>query len=148
MLLRDTQWQELEPLLTGRPGDPGASGANNRLFIEAVLSVVLNDGPWTRMPRQFGKWSAAYMRFRRWNECGFWRRLAQSEIKDRELLSMLARITVYGDRYTERQALRLARKANKAAYKSALGTMAGSEPAGCLPSTDESILHWVGLVMS
>jgi hypothetical protein len=36
-VLSDGQWAKMEPLCLGKPGDPGRSGKNNRLFVEAVL---------------------------------------------------------------------------------------------------------------
>jgi transposase len=147
-LLRDEQWRELEPLLTGRQGDPGVSGKNNRLFVEAMLWIARHNCAWNRLPQHFGKSPAIYMRFRRWNECDFWRQLLQSGIKDRELLQMLEQIVIYGDRYTRRLTQRLTRQVKKAAYKSTLEVPTGIASVRCLPSMEESTLHWVGLVAS
>ena len=36
-VLTDAQWAKMEPHCLGKPTDPGRSGSNNRLFIEAVL---------------------------------------------------------------------------------------------------------------
>ncbi|AMP16332.1 transposase [Collimonas pratensis] len=146
MKLSDAQWQMLEPLLIGRQGDPGASAKNNRLFIEALLWVVLNRAVWSSLPAQFGRFSTAYMRFRRWNECDFWRQLTQSGIDDPELLQMLEAIVSYGDVYTSRLEQRLTRKAKKNAYRAST-TAAGSVSPAVL-AQDESTLHWVGLLAS
>ncbi|MEO6919417.1 MAG: transposase [Collimonas sp.] len=147
--LRDDQWQMLEPMLTGKQSDPGARAKNNRLFIEAVLWIVLNKSLWRHLPQQFGSSSTVYMRFRRWTECDFWRQLAQSKMEDRELVLMLEQIVEYGDMYTQRIEQRMVRKARKAIYKSAIGAAKAIKPtrrAQC--SGDESTLHWVGLVTS
>ena len=37
LALSDAMWARLAPLLPGKPGDPGRSAADNRLFMEAVL---------------------------------------------------------------------------------------------------------------
>jgi len=37
MILSDAQWDRIDPLLPGKAGDPGWSGTDNRLFLEAVL---------------------------------------------------------------------------------------------------------------
>jgi transposase len=145
MMLRDDQWQTLEPLLIGKQSDPGISGKNNRLFFEAVLWIALNHNLWRDLPPQFGKLSTVYMRFRRWNECDFWRQLAQSKIEDRELLTMLDQIVDYGDLYTRRIGQRQARKAKKAAYKS---IASAADRNNLSAPSDESTLHWVGLVTS
>ena len=35
--LRDDQWERIETLLPGKPGDVGVMAKDNRLFVEAVL---------------------------------------------------------------------------------------------------------------
>jgi transposase len=145
--LRDEQWQKLEPLLTGKQSDPGANAKNNRLFIEAVLWVALNNSLWRHLPQRFGSSSTAYMRFRRWTECDFWRQLAQSQVEDAELAQMLERIVEHADLYTQRIEQRLLRKAQKAVYLSAKGAVkAASLSRSPVVAVDESTLHWVGLV--
>jgi len=66
MVLRDDQWKRIAPLLPGKDGDPGRSGANNRLFIEAVLWIVRVGAPWRDLPEYFGNWNSVFQRFRRW----------------------------------------------------------------------------------
>ena len=36
----DAQWKRIEGLLPGKVGDPGRSGEDNRLFVEAVLWIA------------------------------------------------------------------------------------------------------------
>ncbi|WP_211473543.1 transposase [Collimonas humicola] len=145
--LRDGQWQKLEPLLTGKSTDPGARAKNNRLFIEAVLWIVLNKSLWRNLPQRFGNSSTAYMRFRRWTECDFWRQLTRSSLEDEELVQMLEQIAEYGDMYTQRIEQRLARKAKKTIYKSAINAAKAIKPTQRAQlASEESTLHWVGLV--
>lgn len=148
MKLRDDQWQKLEPLLIGKKSDPGVSAKNNRLFIEAVFWIVLDNGSWCNLPLHFGKWNAAYMRFRRWNECDFWRQLAQSKLEDQELRLMLEQVVGYGDLYTRRIEQRSLRKAKKMIYTATISAAKSLESVKRSPlSSDESTSHWVGLVM-
>jgi len=35
--LTETQWQHIEALVPGKPGDKGRHGKDNRLFVDAVL---------------------------------------------------------------------------------------------------------------
>ncbi|WP_211441249.1 transposase [Collimonas humicola] len=114
--LRDDQWLQLEPLMIGKASDPGMCGRNNRLFMEAILWMVENKGLWHRIPSQFGKWNATYMRFRRWTESNFWRFLTQSGIEDPGLRLMLGEIADYADLYTRRRELRRVRKNYKKLY--------------------------------
>jgi len=36
VVLRDVQWSKVEPHCLGKKSDPGRSGRDNRLFMEAV----------------------------------------------------------------------------------------------------------------
>jgi len=45
-VLTDAQWAKMEPHCLGKPRDPGRSGRNNRLFLEAVLWIVRTGSPW------------------------------------------------------------------------------------------------------
>src|SRR5688572_3084230 len=66
MVLREDQWDRIAPLLPGKVGDPGRSGTDNRLFMEAVLWIVRVGAPWRDLPASFGKWNSVFQRFRRW----------------------------------------------------------------------------------
>jgi transposase len=70
MVLRDNQWERIASLVPGRVGDPGRSGADNRLFVEAVLWIVRVGAPWRDLPQDFGKWNSVFQRFRRWVRSG------------------------------------------------------------------------------
>jgi transposase len=76
-LLTDAQWERVAPLLPGKPGDPGRSAADNRLFLEAVLWIVRVGAPWRDLPDAFGHWNTAFRRFRRWVAKGVFERLFQ-----------------------------------------------------------------------
>ena len=60
MVLRDDQWERIASLVPGRVGDPGRSGADNRLFVEAVLWIVRVGAPWRDLPKDFGKWNSVF----------------------------------------------------------------------------------------
>jgi putative transposase len=40
LMLSDAQWERIAPKLSGKPGDRGCRGRDNRLFIEAVLWIA------------------------------------------------------------------------------------------------------------
>lgn len=69
-VLTDEQWNRIAPLLPGKQGDPGRSGKDNRLFLEAVLWIVRVGAPWRDLPSRFGPWGTAWKRFRRWANKG------------------------------------------------------------------------------
>lgn len=72
MQLRDLQWKQIEPMLPGKAGDRGRSGADNRLFVEAVLWVARTGRPWSELPEEFGLSNTVFQRFVRWSRAGVW----------------------------------------------------------------------------
>ena len=73
----DAQWDRIEGLLPGKPGDRGRAGADNRLFVDAVLHVAKAGHPWRDLPERFGKWNSVWRRFDRWCTKGVWKLLAK-----------------------------------------------------------------------
>src|SRR3546814_1883564 len=65
-VLTDAQWAKMEPHCLGKPTDPGRSGRDNRLFVEAVLWVVRTGSPWRDLPGAFGNWNTVFKRYRDW----------------------------------------------------------------------------------
>jgi transposase len=65
-VLSDAQWERVAPLLPGKRGDPGRSGADNRRFLEAVLWIARTGSPWRDLHPEFGHWNSVFQRFRRW----------------------------------------------------------------------------------
>ncbi len=75
LVVDDAAWEKVAPLLPGKPTDPGATGKDNRLFLEAVLWRVRTGVPWRDLPGAFGKWNSVFQRFRRWARAGVFERL-------------------------------------------------------------------------
>ena len=75
LCLTDVQWDKIADLLPGKPGDPGRSGADNRLFVEAVLWMARTGAPWRDLPAMFGNWNSVFQRFRRWARKGVFERM-------------------------------------------------------------------------
>ena len=78
VVLTDAQWAKMEPLCLGKPGDPGRSGKDNRLFVEAVLWIVRTGCQWRDLPDWLGNWSSVYTRFRDWVKADVWKRLFEA----------------------------------------------------------------------
>jgi transposase len=76
--LSNEQWRRIEHLLAGKKGDPGRSGKDNRLFVNAVLWVLRSGARWSDLPERFGKWKSIHKRFTRWAENGVWERVFES----------------------------------------------------------------------
>ena len=74
-VLTDAQWAKMEPHCLGKTGDPGRSGSDNRLFLEAVLWIARTGSPWRDLPPGFGKWNSVYHRFRDWIRAAVFARL-------------------------------------------------------------------------
>jgi putative transposase len=86
--LRDDQWERMALHLPGKAGDPGRSGTDNRLFVEAVLWLARTGSPWRDLPGVFGKANSVFVRFSRWSKSGVWDRLfaAMSDAPDFEYI--------------------------------------------------------------
>src|SRR5438270_4119928 len=70
----------MEPLCLGKPGDPGRSGKNNLLFVEAVLWIARTGSPWRDLPPSLGHWNSVFTRFRDWVKADVWRRLFDASL--------------------------------------------------------------------
>ena len=68
-------WEKIAPMLPGKAGDPGATGHDNRLFMEAVCWRGRTGVPWRDLPKVFGKWNTVFKRFRRWAKVDVFERL-------------------------------------------------------------------------
>ena len=73
--LSDWQWERICTLVPGKTGDPGRSGADNRLFVNGVLWVLRSGAHWHDLPPRYGKWKSVHKRFTRWAMAGVWERI-------------------------------------------------------------------------
>ncbi|KAF0173663.1 MAG: transposase [Rhodobacteraceae bacterium] len=65
-VLNDVQWAAVEPYCLGKPSDPGQTGRDPRLLVEAVLWIVRTGAQWRELPSEFGKWNSVFKRCRMW----------------------------------------------------------------------------------
>jgi transposase len=76
-MLTDEVWKVLEPAVEAakhsRAGAPGTMC--DRDFLEALLYLNRTGCPWRDLPAKLGYWHAVYMKFRRWEARGVWKRL-------------------------------------------------------------------------
>jgi len=80
--LSDCQWRLVCELVPGKAGDPGRTGEDNRLFVNAVLWVLRSGAHWHDLPPRYGKWKSVHKRFSRWAEAGVWERIFASLTTD------------------------------------------------------------------
>ena len=73
--LTERQWAAIEALVPGKVGDPGRSGADNRLFLNGVLWVLRSGAHWHDLPERYGKYKSVHKRFTRWAAAGVWERI-------------------------------------------------------------------------
>lgn len=76
--LTDEQYNRLQPLITGKPGDPGRNADDNRCFLNAVLWIARTGAPWEDLPDRFGKYDTVYQRFNRWAKKGRWQAIFEA----------------------------------------------------------------------
>src|SRR5205809_3460459 len=70
--ISDADWDRVEHLLPGQPGQHGGVARDNRLFLDAVLYVARTGIPWPDLPERFGNWNSIWRRFDRWAAAGRW----------------------------------------------------------------------------
>ena len=116
--LTDAQWERIGPLLPGKACDRGRSGADNRLFIDAVLWLARGASPWRDLPPEPGHWKSVYTRFRRWSRAGVWGRLFKELSADPDFEYVLIDATiskVHADATSQKGGLKLTPSAAPAA---------------------------------
>ncbi len=75
-MLTDKQWKRVKLFLTGKKGDPGRTGNNNRKTLEGIFFVLRTGIPWRDLQKyRFGKWNTVFKRFCRWNRYGVFQKL-------------------------------------------------------------------------
>jgi transposase len=76
--LTDQQYERIEPLLSGKPGDPGRNAEDNRRFMNAVYWIARTGAPWADLPERFGKYDTVYQRFNRWAKKERWKAIFEA----------------------------------------------------------------------
>lgn len=82
LVLSDSAWKRMAPLIIGRPDQKGSTGRDNRMFVEAVLWIVRTGSPWRDLPEVFGDGNSAFRRFSRWSQKSVWRRIFETMSDD------------------------------------------------------------------
>lgn len=83
--LKNAQWSKMEPHGLGKPGDPGRTGGDNRLFVEAVLWIARTGSPWRDLPAAFGNWNTIFKRYRDWVKAGVFKRMFDAVSDDPDM---------------------------------------------------------------
>jgi transposase len=128
--LTEVEFQRIEGLLPGKPGDPGATARDNRLFMDAVLWIARTGAPWADLPERFGKFDTAYQRFNRWAKSGVLARVMEALGGDADLENLLIDSTVV----RAHQHAAGAEKKGEAAIRHSADREADSGPRSTSPS--------------
>ena len=83
--LTDAQWVKMEPFCLGKPSDPGRTGSDGRLFLEAILWIARTCSPWRDLPPAFGKWNTVFKRFRDWVKADVFKRMFDAVSDDPDM---------------------------------------------------------------
>lgn len=98
--ITDEQFQRIEHLIPGKPGDPGATANDNRLFIDAVLWILRTGAQWRDLPKRFGIWSTVYKRFNRFAKSGRWAKICAElgafDLDELQIDSTIVRVHQHG----------------------------------------------------
>lgn len=84
-VLSDAQWAIIEPFCLGEVSDPGQTGRDPRLFLEAVLWIAPTGAQWRELPAKFGNWNAVFKRFPRWVKADVFYRIFRALSADIDL---------------------------------------------------------------
>jgi putative transposase len=92
--LTGVQWARISHLVPGKEGDKGRAGADNRLFVDAVLWVLRTGAPWRDLPPAFGNWNSVFVRFNRWSHKGIWESLFKVLAEDPDFEQVMIDATI------------------------------------------------------
>ncbi len=67
-VITDRQWAQMEPHCLGKKTDPGRTGGDGRLFLEAVLWIARTGSPWRDLPARVGQRDTVFKRVRGWGK--------------------------------------------------------------------------------
>ena len=91
--ISDDDWDRIQDLLPGRPGQPGVTAFDNRLFVDAVLWIAKTGAPWRDLPERFGNSNSVWRRFDRWARRGRWQKVFEA-LQDPDLEWLILDSTV------------------------------------------------------
>ena len=91
--IADEDWDRIKDLLPGRPGTPGVTAKDNRLFVDAVLWIAKTGAPWRDLPDRLGQCNSVAKRCDRWTRKGRWQKLFEV-LQDHDLAWLLLDSTI------------------------------------------------------
>ena len=92
--LSKRQWKEIAPLLPGKDTDPGYTAHDNRLDLEAMITIAREGHSWRGSDADFGKRGTIYQRMYRWEQQGVFDNLFDRLIAKRGVGSLIVDGTI------------------------------------------------------
>jgi transposase len=84
----------MQPHCRGKVSDPGRTGGDNRLFLEAVLWIARTGSPWRDLPPEFGNWNTVFKRFRDWVKADVFKRIFDAVSDDPDMEYVMVDATI------------------------------------------------------
>ena len=84
-VLTDAQWAKMAPLCLGKVTDPGRSGGDHRVFLEAVLWKARTGCAWRDLPEELGDWNTVFKRFDYWSKAGAFKKIFEAVLDDPDM---------------------------------------------------------------
>lgn len=81
-------------MLPGKAGDPGRTGADNRLLVNGCVWVLCSGAHRRDLAERYGKWKSVHRRFSRWCHAGIWQRVVQALAADRNNQHLMIDCTI------------------------------------------------------
>ena len=93
-IIMNAQWALMEPHCFGKKRNPGRTGGNCRLFMEAVLWIARTGAPWRDLPAEFGNWNTIFKRFRHWVKADVFKRIFDAVSGDPDMKYVMINGTI------------------------------------------------------
>jgi transposase len=138
--IKDADWDRIQDLLPGQPGQHGKAAKDNRLFLDAVLWIAKTGAPWRDLPARFGLWNSVWRRFDRWAKKGVWLRVFEA-LQDPDLEWILLDSTVVRAHQHAAGAPKKKTAAGARGMRPWGGVGAGSRPRFIWPSMPSATRH-------
>ena len=94
LCITDSQWAKMAPYCLGKPTDPGRTGADGRMFLEAVLWIARTGSPWRDLPPVFGKWNTVFKRYRDWVKADVFKKIFDAASDDPDMEYVMVDATI------------------------------------------------------
>ena len=94
LCITDAQWAKMAPHCLGKPTDPGRTGGDGRMFLEAVLWIARTGSPWRDLPPVFGKWNTVFKRYRDWVKADVFKKIFDAASDDPDMEYVMVDATI------------------------------------------------------